>query len=75
MLSKYIYIPFFTLTGFNKSMNYKEAVSILDIRKKESIYDKYKHLIKLNHPDRGGSSYISSKINEAYEYLRKRNSI
>lgn len=72
MLTKYFS---FRLTGFNKSLDYKEAMKILDIRNKESVYDKYKHLIKINHPDRGGSSYISSKINEAYEYLRNRNSI
>lgn len=66
MLSKFIKKRFF---GFNKTMDMKEACQILDIKKTDDIYSRFKHLIKINHPDIGGSPYICSKINEAYYFL------
>lgn len=42
---------------------------------REQILERYKHLIKNNHPDRGGSSYLAAQINQARDVLlRKRDS-
>ncbi len=49
-----------------------EAYKILGLKKNASISEvkeKYKKMIKYNHPDRGGSEYISSLINEAKNKL------
>lgn len=63
MLTKYFKKYYY---GFNKIMDMKEARLILDLKNSDDPYSRYKHLIKINHPDIGGSPYICCKINEAF---------
>lgn len=61
--------------GFEPTMNRREAALILGIREsasKEKIKEAHRRLMLLNHPDRGGSPLIASKVNEAKGMLDKR---
>lgn len=62
------------LTGFKDQMDAKEAKLILNIEKmnQETLEKSYKRLMAINHPDRNGSGYIASKINDAKTFLMKR---
>ena len=54
-------------------MSRREAASILGVREtssKQQIKDAHRKIMMLNHPDRGGSPFIASKINEASETLQ-----
>ncbi|KAL5104675.1 hypothetical protein TcWFU_004492 [Taenia crassiceps] len=58
--------------GFERKMSRREAALILGVPQsssKSKIREAYKRIMLLNHPDRGGSPYLASKINEAKEYL------
>ena len=60
--------------GFLPKMNLREACLILNVTpriNKNTLKETHKKLIMLNHPDFGGSTFISSKINEAKELLMK----
>ena len=60
--------------GFGDRMDRTEAALILGVRdgaSKERIMERYRQLMKVNHPDLGGSPYVSTKINEAKELLSK----
>ena len=53
-------------------MTKREAALILGIRESatvDRIKEAYRKLLPLNHPDRGGSAYIATKINEAKDLL------
>lgn len=60
--------------GFDSKMNRREAALILGISptaNKSKVKEAFKKVMAVNHPDRGGSPYIASKINEAKDYLEK----
>ncbi|KAJ4425008.1 mitochondrial import inner membrane translocase subunit TIM14 [Gnomoniopsis sp. IMI 355080] len=61
--------------GFEPRMNRKEASLILSLNEravtKEKIRKAHRTLMLLNHPDRGGSPYLATKVNEAKEFLEK----
>src|SRR3989338_4276503 len=75
LLSKPIYGRNFIEGSFNPEMSKKEALDILGFGKsvkhvtEEDVKKRHRKLMLLNHPDNGGSAYISSKINEAKDYL------
>merc|ERR1719198_1744381 len=58
--------------GFDATINRREAALILGISQnanKDAIKKAHRKIMLLNHPDRGGSPYIATKINEASECL------
>jgi DnaJ family protein C protein 19 len=64
----------YLLGGFEPQMSPREAMQILSIDKltKETLKKQHRSIMLLNHPDRNGSPYLASKINEAKEMLDKR---
>ncbi|GAA5852538.1 hypothetical protein JCM8547_002536 [Rhodosporidiobolus lusitaniae] len=61
--------------GFQPKMDRAEAVSILGLRESHMtmtrLKDAHRRIMLANHPDRGGSPYIASKVNEAKDLLEK----
>ena len=63
------------LDGFNAgAMTKPEALKILNIQPHqaldpEKVREVHRKLLLANHPDRGGSTFISTKVNEAKEVL------
>jgi hypothetical protein len=60
--------------GFDDKMTKREAALVLGVREsasKQRIRDAHRKLLILNHPDTGGSTYLSGKLNEAKELLLK----
>lgn len=55
-----------------QKMSRREANLILGLREgaaKEAIRDAHRRIMIANHPDRGGSPYLASKVNEAKAIL------
>ena len=53
--------------GFESTMSKREAALILGVSpnaNKLKIKEAHKRIMLINHPDKGGSPFISSKINE-----------
>lgn len=69
----------FSTGGFESKMNAKEALQILNLREstlsKTRLKENHRKIMLLNHPDRGGSPYVATKINEAKDFLEKRGGI
>jgi hypothetical protein len=60
--------------GFEETMTKREAALILGVRESSSparVKDAHRRLLILNHPDTGGSTFLSGKLNEAKELLLK----
>ena len=59
------------LDGFAPTMNRKEAIAILGVsdNSAKEIQKHHRNMMALHHPDKGGSSYIATKINEARDFL------
>ncbi|KAI9304348.1 hypothetical protein BJ944DRAFT_87164 [Cunninghamella echinulata] len=59
--------------GFEAKMSKREAALILGLREsqatKNKIKEAHRKIMLLNHPDRGGSPYLATKINEAKDFL------
>jgi preprotein translocase subunit Sec63 len=55
-------------------MTLQTAYNILGVTKNTSEVDlikRHRRLIMINHPDKGGSTYLTLRINEAKEYVLK----
>jgi DnaJ family protein C protein 19 len=58
--------------GFEPTMSSREAIQILGLKdnaSNDAIKKAHRAIMLANHPDRGGSPFIASKINEAKEIL------
>ncbi|KAK9366660.1 hypothetical protein V1509DRAFT_629214 [Lipomyces kononenkoae] len=62
--------------GFDAKMNAKEALLILGLTEsslsRSKLKEAHRRIMLLNHPDRGGSPYVATKINEAKDFLEKK---
>lgn len=62
--------------GGAAQMTRAEALQILDLKEgasDEEIRDAHRRLIVRIHPDRGGSTFLAAKLNEARDVLLRRN--
>ncbi|KAJ1413005.1 hypothetical protein B484DRAFT_455169 [Ochromonadaceae sp. CCMP2298] len=60
--------------GFEEKMTKREAALILGVRESataDRIKDAHRRIMQKNHPDKGGSAYLTTKVNEAKEMLIK----
>lgn len=66
----------FVKGGFDAKMNAREALRILELKESnlnmKKLKENHRRIMLLNHPDKGGSPYLATKINEAKDFLVKR---
>lgn len=66
----------FVKGGFGQKMLAKEALQILNLREttlsRAKLKEQHRKLMMANHPDKGGSSFLATKVNEAKDFLEKR---
>lgn len=60
--------------GFERPMDRKEAALILGLPvggnpSKAAVREAHRRLMRANHPDSGGSTFVATKVNEAKELL------
>lgn len=69
----------FSKGGFGGKMTRKEALQILNLREstltQKKLKDTHRRIMLANHPDKGGSPYVATKINEAKDFLVKAGNI
>lgn len=62
--------------GFGQKMTPKEALQILNLKEtnlsQAKLKEQHRKLMMANHPDKGGSSLLATKVNEAKDILEKR---
>lgn len=65
----------YLMGGFDKKMNKKEALQILNLTEgklnQKLLKNTHRKIMLANHPDKGGSPYVATKINEAKDWLLK----
>lgn len=64
--------PAKNLNGFAPTLTRKEAELILNLPPnytQQDIQKQHRTLMALHHPDKGGSSYIATKVNESRDFL------
>ncbi|KAL6120460.1 hypothetical protein NUSPORA_02810 [Nucleospora cyclopteri] len=68
---KNILMGLFRLSDFRVDSRSK-AMEILGANS-TNYKQRYKHLMKINHPDKGGSEFLCQKITESYKYIEESN--
>ncbi|CAN3373921.1 hypothetical protein DIURU_005575 [Diutina rugosa] len=62
--------------AFGPKMSAKEALQILNLKEsnlsKAKLKEQHRRLMMANHPDKGGSPFLATKVNEAKDFLEKR---
>jgi DnaJ family protein C protein 19 len=64
--------------GFEEKMTRREAALILGVRESatpERIRDRHRKMLMLNHPDMGGSTFLSEKVGARARWLVQRQAV
>ncbi|CAH6719017.1 mitochondrial import inner membrane translocase subunit TIM14 [[Candida] jaroonii] len=66
----------FVKGAFGQKMTAKEALQILNLKESNlsqlKLKEQHRKLMLSNHPDKGGSPFLATKVNEAKDFLEKR---